>query len=112
MLVYDGHVYAVNDSGIAVCWEAKTGRERWRSRLGGQFSSSPVLAGQWIYVSNERGTTFVIAANPEKFDLVAKNQLGDEVFATPAVCDNQLFLRAASPETGVRRETLYCLGEK
>ncbi|HEV3004912.1 MAG TPA: PQQ-binding-like beta-propeller repeat protein [Pirellulales bacterium] len=51
MLVYDGHVYAINDAGIAFCWEAKSGKERWHHRLRGPISASPVLANGHIYVS-------------------------------------------------------------
>jgi outer membrane protein assembly factor BamB len=35
MLVYDGHLYTVTDGGVALCWEAATGKEVWKSRLGG-----------------------------------------------------------------------------
>lgn len=111
LLVHDGFVYAVNDSGIAFCWEARTGRERWKSRLYGPVSASPILAGGHIYVSNERGTTFVYRETPERFELVAQNQLGDEAFATPTICGNQIFLRVAETRDDERRETLYCIGK-
>src|SRR5262249_21132207 len=37
MLVREGHLYAVLDAGVAVCWECGTGKEVWRHRLGGTF---------------------------------------------------------------------------
>jgi hypothetical protein len=46
------------------------------------------------------GTTYVFKAGP-KFELVAKNVLPEEVFATPAAAGRQLFLRS--------RQRLYCL---
>jgi len=110
MLAYKGYLYAVDDNGIAYCWEGKTGRRTWRTRLGGKVSSSPILAGENIYLTNEQGTTYVFRAHPEKFELVAKNQLGDEGFATPAICDDVIFLRTANQSSGTRRETLYCIG--
>jgi len=107
MLVVDGYVYAVTDSGVAYCWKAGDGREMWKARLGGPISASPILAGGNIYASNERGTTFVFRANPTKFEAVSQNQLGNESFATPTICGNRILLRVADDQ---RRETLYCLG--
>jgi len=108
MLAHDGYIYAVNDGGIAICWRASDGTKMWESRLaGGSVSSSPILAGGNIYVANERGLTYVFRADPQSFQLVAKNQLGTRAFATPAFCDSQIFVRV----TGAgRQETLYCLG--
>jgi len=111
MLAYQGYLYAVDDNGIAYCWNAQTGKEQWKSRLGGKVSSSPVLANDNIYLTNEQGKTFVFRANPEKFELLAENQLGDEGFATPALCGNQIFHRAASRASGKRQEFLYCIGK-
>lgn len=110
MLAAGGYVYAVNNSGIAICWNAETGEEQWRQRLGGPFSSSPVLCGDDIYVTNEKGTSWVYRATPEKFDLVMENQLGDEVFATPTICGGKIFLRVAESTGGERKELLYCIG--
>ncbi len=111
MLVHDGYVYAVNDGGIAFCWQAETGREMWKARLsGGAVSSSPILANGNVYIANERGTTYVFKATPERFVAVAQNQLGDEAFASPAVVDSRLYLRVASSARGGRQEFLYCIG--
>lgn len=110
MVAQDGHIFAVQDGGIAICWKAATGEERWKERLGGAFSSSPVLVGNRIYVTNERGTTFVYKADPEKFELLAENRLGDEGFATPTFVDSRVYMRVAMRDQGKRQEWLYCLG--
>ena len=81
----------------------------WKHRLGGPVSASPILAGGNIYLSNEMGTTFVFAADPERFRLLAKNQLGDSAFATPTICGDQIFLRVAFGTRGSRREFLYSI---
>ena len=112
MLIHDGYLYAVDDNGIAYCWQAKTRREMWKERLQGPVSASPVLVGDTIYASNERGTTFVFKANPQKFEAIARNQLGTESFATPSVVDDRIFLRVASGQGGGRKETLYAIGVK
>lgn len=112
MLISDGYIYAVDDGGIAFCWEAKSGREMWKERLQGPVSASPVLVGDTIYASNERGVTFVFRANPDKFEAIARNQLGTESFATPTVVDGRLYLRVASGKGGGRKEMLYAIGAK
>lgn len=112
LLVHDGHVYAINNSGIAYCWNAQTGEERWHERLTAPISASPVLANGNIYAINEQGKAWVYRATPDKFDLVAENQLGSETFATPVICGGEIFLRVADVSSAGRVESLYCLREK
>jgi outer membrane protein assembly factor BamB len=54
----------------------------------------------------------VFKANPQKFELLAKNKLGDEGFPTPTICGNRIYVRTAKKERGQRQEFLYCLGLK
>lgn len=112
LLVHDGHLYGVLDAGAAACWNCETGKELWKSRLGGTFSSSPVLVGDRIFVTNEEGRTFIFKANPGGFELVAENQLGEDVYATPTICGSRIYTRVAKITDGIRRETLYCLGKQ
>lgn len=109
MLAVDGHLFAVNDNGISFCWEGNTGKELWRKRLRGPISASLVLSGGNIYVFNERGESWVYRATPEKFELVKQNQLGTEMFASPTICGNRIFLRVANSTGGKRQEMLYCI---
>jgi hypothetical protein len=84
----------------------------WKGRLGGTFSASLVLVGDNLWATNESGHTFIFKANSKHFEKVAENQLGDEVFATPAVCGNRVYHHVAETSGGVRQERLYCLGEE
>lgn len=111
MLIRGGFIYGVLDAGVAICWKSDTGEELWKHRLGGTFSSSPVLAGENIYVTNEAGQTFVFKASPEKFEAVAENTLGTDVFATPTICGHRIYMRVAKQVDGRREETLYCVEE-
>ena len=112
MLAVDGYIYAVTDQGIAYCWRSADGQEMWRERLRGPVSASPILAGGNIYLTNELGTTYVYKADPQQFTEVAVNQLGDEGFATPAICGSRIYVRAAQNSARGRQETLYCIGKK
>ncbi|GIW99236.1 MAG: serine/threonine protein kinase [Pirellulaceae bacterium] len=109
LLVTDGHVYAISDNGIAYCWSATDGRERWKHRLGGNFSASPVLCNDKIFVSNLSGKHFVLAANPEEFQEIAVNSLGDDCYASPAIVGGDIFLRLGMGIGEQRREKLVCL---
>ena len=80
LLVRDGYLFGVLDAGIAMCWKSSTGEEVWKARLGGTFSSSPVLVGDKIYATNEVGETYVFAANSSKFEQLAKNNWATKSF--------------------------------
>lgn len=112
MLAHDGYIYAVDDGGVAICWKATDGTEMWSHRLGGAVCASPILAGGNVYLSNERGTTFVFKADPKGFQEVAQNQLGSEAFASPTICGGRIYLRVARNEGGGRQEYLYCIGKE
>ncbi|QDS98417.1 outer membrane protein assembly factor BamB family protein [Adhaeretor mobilis] len=111
MLVVDGFVYAVADSGVGFCWRGSDGKRMWKRRLGGKYSSSPLLVGDRIYVTNQAGTTFVFRATPAKFELLAENQLGNLGYATPAPSDAKLYHRFARGKGKDRQEFLAAIGE-
>ncbi len=111
MLLKDGFLYAVADNGFAVCWNASTGKEQWKGRLGGTFSSSPVLVGNRIFATNEEGRTFLFRASPHEFEKLGENSIPGECLATPAICDSRIYLRIAKGSGESRQEYLYCLGK-
>lgn len=112
MLTHDGLLYAVTDNGIAYCWDAATGDEQWKKRLGGTFNTSPVLAGDKIVAACEDGTTYVLATGGAKCQVLAENQLGNEVYATPTFAGNRAYIRYAVIDGDARQEYLACIGEK
>jgi outer membrane protein assembly factor BamB len=112
MIVTGGHLFATQDSGVATCWNCDTGKEAWKERVGGTFTSSLVLVGDNLFTTNEAGQTFIFKANPAKFELVAENKLGDEVYATPAICGGRIYSRVVENVGGNKQETLYCIGVK
>lgn len=112
MLIRDGHLFAVLDAGVAMCWKSDSGKEVWKGRLGGTFSASPVMVGEHLFATNEAGQTFIFKATPAAFDLVAENSLGAEVFATPTICGSRIYFRVAKQVDGERRESLLSLGSR
>lgn len=113
MLAYRGALYCITDDGVAYCWDAKSGKEHWKARLaGGGFSSSPVIADGKIYAPNLQGTTFVFSAATDQYKEVAKNRLGDDTYASPAICGGRIYLRIGEGNAASRREYLVCIGER
>jgi outer membrane protein assembly factor BamB len=111
MIAHDGYLYAISDPGVAYCWNSATGKEMWSERLGGTYSSSLVMVGDEILATSESGETHIFKANPKKFERIAKNKLGDEVFATPSVCGGRVYHRVVEKKGNDRQEVLYCLGK-
>jgi len=104
--VTDGrYFYIVNDRGIMWCLDARTGAEIYgQQRIKpGTYSSSPVLADDKIYMTNEDGLTTVVKAGP-KFEVLAENALNDYCLSSPAISDGQIFIRTA--------QHLYCIGKR
>lgn len=111
LLVDNGLLYAFTDKGVGYCWEARTGDEKWKKRMGGGFSSSPILVGGKIYVANLDGECFVLQAGGE-YKEIANNPVGDNCYASPAFSDGELFFRIGVGEGAARKEELICIGEK
>ena len=95
-LYYDGLAYMIKNGGIATCVNARTGELLYRQRLGasGPYFSSPIIANGKIYIASLRGTVTVFEAG-EHLKVLAKNEIGEEISATPAVVDGTLYLRTA-----------------
>lgn len=109
MLCAGGYVYAVTDQGLAYCWRARDGETMWRERLGGKYSSSPLLVGDAIYAFNEDGDSFAFRSSPEGFVSIGEAKIGDEVFASPAVVGDTMYLRVARIADRERQEYLLAI---
>lgn len=105
-----GCLIGILDAGIAACWDAATGEERWKLRLGGNFSASPVMLDDVVFATSESGETHVLRCTPEAIEPIAVNRLGDETFASPVICGGRLLLRVAVTVGDRRQERLVCIG--
>jgi outer membrane protein assembly factor BamB len=101
-LAVGNRLFVIQDNGVARCLNAETGEEIWTKRLGGDFTASPVLAGDTIFVPNEEGTTFVFKA-ADRYEEIARNDVDDNCFASPVICGGRLYLRTL--------HHLYCIGK-
>lgn len=91
-LIVGDEFYMVSDNGVITCLDAKTGEQHWQERLGGDCSASPLFADGRIYITNETGSTKVIAPG-KTFQELALNELPGRTLASLATADGAIFLR-------------------
>lgn len=108
-LCYNGRVYAFKNGGLASCYNAKTGETIYqaeRLNVPGDYYSSAIGVNDCVYVASQKGTVAVIDAGRDARQLrvLARNEMGEQVFATPAVIDGRIYLRT--------EKHLYAFGEK
>ena len=78
--------------------------------LAVESAASPLLVNDKIYIATQSGTVYVIAASPERFDLVATNPSGQSIFATPVAIEDRLYFRTGIGYGGDRKEYLVAAG--
>jgi outer membrane protein assembly factor BamB len=96
-------VFLWGDKGILACIDGPTGKQHWRQRVGGNFSSSPVRVGDQVFCVSAEGDVVCLAATDE-YKLLGKSSLGEGSRATPAVARGRMFLRTDSH--------LFAVGQK
>jgi outer membrane protein assembly factor BamB len=104
-LVWQARLYLIRSGGLLACRDLETGTLIYDNRIdapGGYFAS-PVLASGRIYLGSDRGTITVVKAG-DSFEVLAHNDLGDPVIASPAMAENTLYIRSA--------KTLWAFGLK
>ncbi len=97
------YLLVVADSGIASCFNAKTGKRHWMERLPGGHSPSTVSADGLVYFTSDRGVTTIVRPG-KMFNIIARNELEEQISASPAISQGQIFLRT--------HQHLYCIGSK
>jgi outer membrane protein assembly factor BamB len=97
-IVYGDLLYTCSNQGVLTAYNAKTGERVYQERLGGTggaFTASPVASDGKIYLASEDGDVFVVKAGP-KYELLAKNLVGEVMMATPAISDGIVIVRTVS----------------
>ena len=108
-LILDGLLISVNSAGVIATADAKTGDNKWKLRLTGPFSASPVGAGLRLALVNEKGLLQIVDFSKGEGTVAGELQLPlnaeskELILATPALSGPHLFLRTDS--------TLWRVGE-
>lgn len=94
-LVYRGRLYSINNAGVLLAADPKTGDTKWQLRVTGPFSGSAVAAGGHLYAFNEKGEGLCVALGEDSGELVSSGEFAGEVFmCTPAVANGAIYVRS------------------
>jgi outer membrane protein assembly factor BamB len=102
--VLQKRVYLLRDRGEVECLDPKTGATIWKDNLpknsANYYGSTCIAAGK-LYAVREDGAFFVASLSP-KFEVLAENDMGERVIATPVFLNNRILVRG--------EKNLFCLG--
>jgi outer membrane protein assembly factor BamB len=96
-LFYQGRIYMVRNGGLLTCLDARSGKDLFgQKRLGpeGMFYASPVAGDGKVYIASDSGNVVVLKAGAS-FEVLADNDLGESIAATPALVDGKIYVRTA-----------------
>jgi len=104
-LVHDGLAYLVGISGDVTVVEAATGKGVYHQNTGltRETYTSPTLAGEYIFIADEKGT-FVVFKAGRQYQEVARMSLGEKIRSCPVFLGKRMFVRGL--------DTLYCFGQE
>lgn len=107
-LLYKGLLYLIDDSASKTmyCINPKTGQVIWKDKLAakGPIFASPSASDNKIYILDESGKVFVVAAGGDKMTVLSTLELGGKpAYSTIAIADKSLFVRTV--------EKIYCFRE-
>lgn len=110
LLVKDGILYVVTDTGNLFAFDSETGKELWIHNLGTVGKSAPVWADGKLYVTEVNGKIHILRPSREKCEslsvvhLKAAHGTGDdEIYASPAISDGRIVI--------VTRDRTICIGD-
>jgi outer membrane protein assembly factor BamB len=87
-----GLVWTLLTYGTLTCYDARDGRIVYEHDLDAAFWSSPSLVGDSIYLTSEKGVTFIVSATRE-FKELGRSELGENAYASPAFLDGRIYVR-------------------
>jgi len=115
-LVTDKYLLLAASWGMVTCFDTSNGQKLWELELDASFTSSPALAGKYVYQfgkveqEDEQGnlkmttTCWVIEPTDEEGKIIAENHLSEGCVTSPAFQDGRIYIRGSNH--------LYCLGER
>jgi outer membrane protein assembly factor BamB len=95
-VAFNGRVFTMKNGGLASCYETTNGTAVFQGErvdAQGDYYSSAVAAAGRIYIASQRGMLLVLDASGAKLNVLSRNEMGEQVFASPAVLDGVLYLR-------------------
>jgi outer membrane protein assembly factor BamB len=105
-LLHEGRLYLLRNGGLLTCLDAVSGKPFFQEeRLGalGDNYASPIASGDQVCVFSQAGVGVVLKAS-DRLEVLARNELGESVVATPALDHGRLYVRSAT--------RLWCFAER
>ena len=102
-LIHGGLVYLCRENGNLVCLDAGTGQEYYHERTHRQrHRASPVFVdGKVICVA--RDGMISVGRAGKTFKLLAQNNMGDSISASPALSGGTMYLRSFNSLWAIRK---------
>ncbi len=111
LLVKDGVLYVVSDTGNLNAFDGKSGEKLWEHNLGTVGKGSPVWADGKMYVMEVNGNIHILEANREGCKQLSLVQLKattvaglDEIYASPAISEGHIVF--------VTRDRTICIADE
>lgn len=92
----------VSDSGIGHCIDIRTGEIHWEERLREHHASLVSAEGKVLFLNDFGAARWIKPGTT--YDLVAESDVGEKVFASPALSEGQIFVRGD--------KSLMCYGKR
>ena len=104
LIARSGQIFAIADNGILRCLDAKTGQIINEKRIGGNFSSSPLLAGGNLYLSSREGSITVVKCSSD-LETIATNRFESSLMASPILVGDDLLIRTEKKLLRIKSST-------
>lgn len=94
-LFHKDRLLLIRDGGFLACVNAATGDLIYQQRVGGPggYCASPVAAADHLYLASHQGTVTCISAQADQLTVLAKNELNEKIWATPALAEGTIYIR-------------------
>lgn len=103
-IIVGEHLYRLHSPGVLKSFRLADGTEAQRERLEGiDPAVSPIATPNGLIYCASAGTSYVIKAG-SKFEVLARNDLGDPSHAAPATAAGRIYLKGS--------RILWCVGKK
>ncbi|HSC28904.1 MAG TPA: PQQ-binding-like beta-propeller repeat protein, partial [Vicinamibacterales bacterium] len=113
--VSDGErIYLLDNGGVLLAFDARTGRQLWHQPLGTIAKASPVLADGKLYIGTENtgdagGKVFIIRPHADRAEILDQDWLGTPqssqlIIASPIVARGRVYITSM--------DALYAIGPK
>jgi outer membrane protein assembly factor BamB len=113
--VSDGErIYLLDNGGVLLAFDLKSGKELWKEALGTIAKASPVLADGKLYVGTENtgdagGKFYIVKPGPDKAEILDQDWLGtpqksEQIIASPIVARGRVYVTSM--------DATYAIGAK